>query len=266
MRDRFDREISYLRISVTDRCDLRCQYCLPPGQNEWFEKADLLTDQEIIEFTRVAISSGITKIRITGGEPLLRPGIVPLVKEMASLPGIKDLAMTTNGMSLAMYARDLFLAGLQRVNVSMDSMDTGLFRKITGGGDLEQVQNGIRVALAVGLKPVKINVVNIQGVNDEERESLIRFATDLGVGIRFIRQMSLADGTFAPMEGGEGGDCGKCNRIRLLSDGTVKPCLFGTEGFNIREFGIEDALRMAITSKPARGTKNPGGRFNRIGG
>lgn len=266
MRDRFDREINYLRISVTDRCDLRCQYCLPPGQNEWFEKDDLLTDQEIIESTIVAISMGITKVRITGGEPLLRPGIIGLVKALSSLHGITDFAMTTNGMSLARYARDLSDAGLHRINVSMDSMDSRHFCKITGGGSLEQVQNGIRTAIAVGLKPVKINVVQMPGVNDREREALIRFANGLGVEIRFIRQMSLADGTFAPMEGGDGGNCDRCNRIRLLSDGTVKPCLFGAEGFNIRGSGIKEAFQMAITSKPARGTKNPDGRFNRIGG
>jgi cyclic pyranopterin phosphate synthase len=266
MRDRYEREISYLRVSVTDRCDLRCQYCMPAGQEEWFERPDVLTDAEIVECVRVAITLGITKVRLTGGEPLVRPGIVGLVKQLAALPGIGDLALTTNGMSLARLAPALAEAGLQRVNVSMDSLDEGVFWRITGGGDLRRVQEGILAALAAGLRPVKINVVLLPGVNAHERESLVQWAEEHGAGVRFIRQMSLEEGVFAPVEGGDGGKCGICNRIRLLSDGTVKPCLFGTEGFNVREVGIETAFRLAVGEKPAVGTHNATGRFNRIGG
>jgi len=157
--DRFNRSINYLRISVTDRCNLRCRYCMPEEGVVGMNHRDMLTFEEITESVRVAVGMGIDKIRITGGEPLVRKDIVNLVAMISAVEGAKDLTMTTNGIFLEEFARPLKEAGLQRINISLDTMDADRYRKITRGGDLNRVLNGIKAAKEAGLTPVKINCV-----------------------------------------------------------------------------------------------------------
>src|SRR5664280_2578531 len=159
MLDRFNREINYLRISVTDRCNLRCRYCMPEEGIRLLRHEDILSFDEITGFTKAAVRNGITKVRITGGEPLVRKGIVSLVKMVASIDGIKDLSMTTNGVMLKEFALDLKKAGLHRVNISLDTADPDRFSQITRGGNINDVMSGIISAKDAGLLPVKINCV-----------------------------------------------------------------------------------------------------------
>ncbi len=265
MRDSFDREITYLRISVTDRCNLRCHYCMPKNGIRWIPHEKILSFEEIAAFTRTAVGLGVTKVRLTGGEPLVRKGVVSLVAMLAAIPGIADLAMTTNGVLLAAFARDLKEAGLMRLNVSLDTVSRERFIKMTGSDLLEEVLTGITAARAVGF-PVKINTVVERSPDEENARAVAAWASREGLPVRFIPRMSLAEGKFFGVMGGTGGDCARCNRIRLLADGTVKPCLFSDIGFDVRTFGAEEAIRRAIAAKPARGTCNTTGAFHTIGG
>ena len=266
MFDPFNRNITYLRISVTDRCNLRCQYCMPEGGVEMLPHSEILTFDEIIEVVRYAVALGVYKVRLTGGEPLVRRGIVELVRMIASVQGIRDLAMTTNGILLSDFAKDLKGAGLQRVNISLDTLDPELFHTITRGGDIQKVFEGIRMAQEVGFSPIKINTVVKGHSNTPEADALRKFATNNGLEIRFIKQMSLEDGSFSVVEGGEGGDCAYCNRIRLTANGYIKPCLFNDLGFSVRELGAREAIYSAIRNKPECGTTNTSGEFYNIGG
>jgi cyclic pyranopterin phosphate synthase len=156
MYDLYKRNIDYLRISVTDRCNLRCTYCMPPEGIESKQHSDILTYEKIVEIARCAVDKGIKKIRLTGGEPLVRKGIINLVKMLSEIEGLQDLSMTTNGILLKKHAQDLADAGLNRVNVSLDTLDTEEYRSITRGGDLQMVLEGIEMARKVGLNPIKI--------------------------------------------------------------------------------------------------------------
>ncbi len=159
MFDRFNRKINYLRISVTDRCNLRCVYCMPENGVPLLKHEDILNFDEIVEFTKIAVSKGIDKVRITGGEPLVRNGIVDLISMISGIKGIKDLSMTTNGVFLDKYADDLIEAGLQRVNISLDTVDPEKYKQITRVGNVQKVFDGIKAAKKAGLKPIKINCV-----------------------------------------------------------------------------------------------------------
>jgi GTP 3',8-cyclase len=266
MYDRFNRHIHYLRISVTDRCNLRCRYCMPEEGIVLMQHHEILTFEEIAEVVRVAINLGIDKIRFTGGEPLVRKGFTDLVAMIAGIPGIKDLALTTNGLLLKEYAAALKQAGLQRVNVSLDTLDPDTYKQITRGGDIRQVLDGILMAREVGLEPIKINCV-VSGSSEERDAVLVKaFAQRENLKVRFIRQMHLETGDFKAVEGGEGGNCSICNRLRLTANGMVKPCLFSDDEFSVRQIGAEEALIRAISNKPRKGNQNRTGRFYNIGG
>ena len=265
MYDRFNRNINYLRISVTDRCNLRCTYCMPAEGIQLMPHDDILSFEEIAEFTRLAVSNGITKVRLTGGEPLVRKGITELVSMLASIEGIEDLSMTTNGILLEQYADELKRAGLKRVNISMDTVDSNRYCEITRNGDLNKVFAGIRAAKAAGMEPIKINCVLLDQA-DDDTQKLKDFCAENKLSLRFIHQMNLKNGEFSKVEGGEGGNCSRCNRVRLLANGDVKPCLFSDLAFNIRKLGHEKALQMAIGEKPRTGTFNQSGQFYNIGG
>jgi cyclic pyranopterin phosphate synthase len=189
LTDTFQRTINYLRISITDRCNLRCVYCMPPEGVPALSHEAILSYEEIVRIVRVAAGEGIKKVRITGGEPLVRKGVVGLVALLSKVQGIQDLSMTTNGILLADYAQPLFDAGLMRVNVSMDSLMPQRFREITRGGELSQVLKGIETAESVGLKPIKINVVAIKGYNESEIIDFVRLTIDHDYHIRFIEFM-----------------------------------------------------------------------------
>lgn len=192
LSDGFGRQIHYVRISVTDRCNLRCVYCIPGGM-EWLGRGEILSFEEIERLARIFASVGVTRIRLTGGEPLVRSGIERLVTSLARLPGLEDLALSTNGVLLAQHAGGLKRAGLRRINISLDSLDPGKFRAITQGGDLAKVMEGIDAALAAGLRPVKLNVVAARGFNDDEAADFARLTRERDVVVRFIEIMPLGD-------------------------------------------------------------------------
>ena len=189
--DRFGRVHTDLRVSVIDRCNLRCTYCMPAEGVEWLPKPHLLTTDELIRIVSVAVSAGITDVRLTGGEPLLRPDMVDIVAALNSLPKPPRISMTTNGMRLAEVAQDLVDAGMQRVNVSLDTLDPKRFRAITRRDGVEAVVAGVAAAVGAGMTPVKINAVLMRGVNDDEGPELLKWAMDAGAQLRFIEQMPL---------------------------------------------------------------------------
>ncbi len=270
MLDRYNRKINYLRISVTDRCNLRCHYCMPENDPCLLRHEDILSFEEIQQVVAVAVPSGINKVRLTGGEPLVRKDIVDLVSMIAEVPGLQDLAMTTNATLLERFAMPLARAGLQRINISLDTVDPGKFRDITRGGDIQQVFAGIRAAKKAGLEPVKVNCV-VQGSPGEvgmEADALAvaGYCRENGLQVRFIPKMDLHTGQFGIVYGGTGGDCKQCNRLRLTSDGKMKPCLFSDLAYDIRSMGIQKAMKMALEAKPEKGTVNLSNCFHNIGG
>ncbi len=195
--DAYNRPISYLRISVTDRCNLRCIYCMPPEGVPSRSHDDILRYEEIETIARAAAELGVSKIRLTGGEPLARLGIVDLVRALARIPGIDDLTMTSNGILLSRYAADLAGAGLRRVNVSLDTLRAERFRRITRRGWLEDVLAGMEAAREAGLEPIKINTVVIRGMNDDEVVDLARKTMSAAWNVRFIEMMPVGNGVMA---------------------------------------------------------------------
>ncbi|BCX81412.1 GTP 3',8-cyclase [Methylomarinovum caldicuralii] len=187
--DCFGRRITYLRLSVTDRCDLRCRYCMAEDMT-FLPRAQILTLEELYTLARVFVGLGVEKIRVTGGEPLVRRGGLNLIEDLGRLP-LRELTLTTNGMRLAECARRLAAAGVRRLNVSLDSLDPKRFRRITRVGDLEQVLQGIEAARRAGFQRIKLNTVVLKGVNHDETTALVRFAVDRGLDISFIEEMPL---------------------------------------------------------------------------
>lgn len=291
MRDQFDREITYLRVSITDLCNLRCRYCMPEGVCQKRHE-DILSFEEITEIVEAAAGLGVKKIRITGGEPLVRKGCVELVRMVAAVPGIEEVDMTTNGVLLSRYARELKEAGLRRVNISLDSLKPEKYADITGGGDLNAAREGIRAAFDAGLTPVKINTVLIGGFNDDEIADFVELTRTSPIELRFIELMPMG-GKFGkeayvpgetvlqtvprlqpiPHDGGvaqlyrlpDGKGrvglisplsrhfCGTCNRLRLTSEGNLKPCLHASQEILVRgKHGAEllQTLKTAIQNKP----------------
>lgn len=190
LRDRYGRAVTYLRVSITDRCNLRCFYCLPRDCGVP-QRAEQLSFEELAQVVGVGVDLGISKIRITGGEPLVRPGVVEFVRALRVLPGITDLALSTNGTLLDEYAAPLQAAGLMRINISLDSLQPAVFRAISGRNDLPRVCAGIAAARAAGLQPIKLNVVVMRGVNDDELPAMLDFAAAQGAQARFIEYMPL---------------------------------------------------------------------------
>ena len=266
MLDTFNRNISYLRVSVTDRCNLRCRYCMPEDGVKLMKHDDILSFDEIVEVVKTAVGLGIDKVRITGGEPLVRKGIVTLVEKISKIEGINDFGLTTNGILLEMFATDLRKAGLHRLNISLDTMNPVEFSYITRGGDLNAVLKGIDAAVTAGFDNIKLNTVIDSSPDEKNARSVAKFAETNGFKIRFIRKMDLEKGTFWEVSGGEGGKCGSCNRLRISANGIITPCLFSDIGFSVRELGIEKALTSAINSKPEKGVMSKDHRFYNLGG
>ena len=273
MKDSFNREISYLRISLTDRCNLRCRYCMPETGVCKLSHDDILSFEDILEIVKAAAALGITKIRLTGGEPLIRKGVVGLCEAIKKVPGIEDLSLTTNGTLLMDYAEDLKKAGLDRVNISLDTLDAFRYSQITRCGDFTQVMGGISAALNAGFKKIKINTVLLGGFNDDEIKAMVDLTKDYDIDLRFIELMPMLD-TSMPEEayipnsivlekvpeleslGVEGvaqiyqkpgykgriglispiscSFCSSCNRIRLTADGFLKPCLHSKDEISLK--------------------------------
>lgn len=266
MYDRFNRKINYLRISVTDRCNLRCVYCMPAEGIRLLKHSDILTFDEITEVVREAVSLAIDKVRLTGGEPLVRKGVVDLVRMISGVEGINDLSMTTNGILLDKFAHQLKKAGLQRVNVSLDTIDPEKYRQITRNGDLEDVFRGLDAAREAGLEPIKLNCVVERSSDEPDALRVKKFGEDNGFEVRFIHQMDLATGQYSVVEGGRGGHCAICNRLRLTANGLIKPCLFDARGYSVRNLGAKNAILEAVRNKPACGTRNLKEQFYNLGG
>lgn len=297
MRDNHGRNINYLRISVTDRCNLRCMYCMPEEGITSLEHEDILRFEDTLKIVKAATSLGVNKIRYTGGEPLVMKDIDKLIYETSKLQGIEDIAMTTNGILLSDMAEDLKKAGLKRVNISLDTLNKDKFKSITRIGSLDKVLESIDKCLRIGIKPVKINTVLLRGINDVEFGDFLNLIRDLPVEVRFIELMPIGEGikmyeknklSFIDMlklhpeltqietkksstaelyklEGAKGKIgfispvsckfCSDCNKIRLTSTGTIKPCLHSKEEIDLRKYlsneeMLTNALKSAIFNKP----------------
>ena len=265
MKDRFGRTVDYLRLSVTDLCNHRCVYCMPAEGVEKKAHAAICSLEELEEMAAAAVALGIRKIRLTGGEPLVRRGIVELTGRLARLEGLEELTMTTNGSLLPEYAAPLKAAGLDRLNVSLNSLDPDRFREITRTGSLDRVLAGLEAAEAAGFTGTRVNAVLLGGVNVEEIPALAGLARDRAVSVRFIELMPLGIASALPRERFVSGEavlralpelrevgrsgvarlysapgwrgtvglispmscafCGDCSRIRITADGKLKPCL-----------------------------------------
>jgi len=287
--DHFGRNITYLRISVTDRCNFRCLYCMPAEGVQALPHQAIMRYEEIAEVVRVAAENGISSIRLTGGEPLVRLDLADLVRMIRSIPGVQDISLTTNGMLLERFAAPLADAGLDRINLSMDTLDPIKFERITRGGSLETLWRGVNAAEKAGLSPIKFNTVVMRGINDDELLEIGALSRDHPWDMRFIELMPVMNQTSwgpdflspdqiyisvqemkalfdayelmpAGKDAGQGpareyrlpgamgkigfisplGDhfCGSCNRLRLTSDGYLRPCLLSD-----LEFPLLPALR-----------------------
>lgn len=272
MLDRYEREINYLRLSVTGSCDCRCPYCVPRG--ETVRCSSLLSADELAELARAAVSCGVRKIRLTGGEPLLREDIVELCRGMALIPGLEELCLTTNGIHLGRLAPELKRAGVSRLNVSLDTLLPERFQRLTGHDCLGEVLHGIEAAQRQGFDRIKLNVVLMAGINEDEIPNLIAFGGERALDVRFIELMPIgpcaafAQSHYLPAEavleacpelrpagrdgvaqlyalpGGAGRVglirpishkfCAQCSRIRIDSGGTLRPCLHSTDGVPLR--------------------------------
>jgi cyclic pyranopterin phosphate synthase len=227
---------------------------------------EILSFEEIVEIVNVGVDLGIDKVRITGGDPLVRRNIEELISRLSENKGIKDLAMTTNGILLDKYATILAKAGLHRVNISLDTMNPEKYSYITRGGDINKVFKGIEASLKAGLTPVKINCVVEKSSEEPDARAVRKFCKENGLEVRFIHQMDLENGTFSVVEGGDGGNCIKCHRLRLTANGKLKPCLFNDLEYDVRQLGPKQAIIKAIENKPKCGTMNNLNKFHNIGG
>lgn len=287
MLDNRGRNISYLRLSVTDRCNCRCVYCMPKDGVPMLSHDDILSFEEMRDIVAASATLGVRKVRITGGEPLVRRGIVELVRMVAEVPGISEVDMTTNATLLAPIAADLRAAGLCRLNVSLDTLDAARYRKITRTGTLDDAIAGLRAARDAGFVGTKINCVLVGGLNDDQLRPIAELARDHAVTVRFIELMRMGECAHWPRErfvsadevlaqvpelervgvdgvselyqapGWQGGVglirpmthrfCSSCDRIRVTADGRLKPCLHSSAEVNLRGLSGE-ALVDAIRS------------------
>lgn len=191
MKDQFQRRIEYLRISITDRCNLRCKYCMPETGVQWIPHESILSYEEILRLIRVSTSLGFKRFRITGGEPLVRQGVMDFLNDASKIPGVEDLMLTTNGMLLPEMAFDLKATGVNRVNISLDTLDPDRFREITRGGDVNKVIQGVFRSLEAGLNPVKLNVVVVRDFNSDELPKFVELARNYPLHVRFIELMPI---------------------------------------------------------------------------
>ncbi len=283
MKDQYGRDITYLRISITDACNLRCLYCMPDEEGCSGSSDNIMSADEIEEIAARAAELGISKIRITGGEPLVRPDVVDICRRISSLPGIRELAVTTNGLLLKELAVPLKEAGVSRLNISLDTLQTDKYTRITRRGRFEDVAEGIRIAAEAGLHPIKINTVLIGGFNDNEIRDFGELTRMGNVEVRFIELMPIGACESFPKHAFIKGDavleaipelvetdysgvarmyqypdglgrigiisavnqhfCLSCNRIRLTCDGRIKPCLHSREEIPVRGLHGEELSR-----------------------
>ena len=265
MLDSFDRRITYLRISLTDKCNLRCVYCMPAGGVPKRDHGEFLRFEQITEIVRVGARLGLSKVRLTGGEPLVKRGICDLVAMVRPVEGLKHLAMTTNGVLLERFAPGLRRAGLDSLNVSLDTLDPERYRCLTRTGDLRFVLRGIDAALAEGF-PVKINMVVLEDTKGEEIEAMRAFCDKMGLKLQLINHFSLHTQKRDNMPFDRPPRCESCNRIRLMADGNLKPCLHSDHEVPVNFSDIEASIREAVAFKPRQGAVCTNRRMIEIGG
>lgn len=265
MRDSFGRDITYLRVSVTDRCNMRCIYCMPAEGVPLLAHEDILSFEKIEAVVRAAVGLGIEKVRLTGGEPLVRKGILELVRMLGRIEGLHTLAMTTNGSLLAPLAKDLAAAGLTSVNISLDSLDPERFARITRIGRLSEVLAGIDAALSAGLA-VKLNMVVLEDTPPSEIEAVRQFARSRGADFQTIAHYSLSEEKRDDYAYDRPPPCSRCNRIRLLANGVLRSCLHSDIDIPIDFDNIEASLKKAILAKPAHGMVSSAIAVSQIGG
>jgi GTP 3',8-cyclase len=252
MFDRFDRAITYLRISVTDKCNLRCLYCMPAEGVPRKKHEELLTLEQMAAVAAAAAGIGVTKVRLTGGEPLVKRGIVDLVGMIAAIPGVREVAMTTNGVLLAPLVRPLKDAGLSSVNVSLDTLDRDRYRELTRGGEIEHALDGISAAIAEGV-PLKINMVVMEDTEQEEIERMRKFCAVIAARLQLINHYELVREKSDTYAFDRPPACATCNRIRLTADGMLKPCLHSDLEVPLDFARLEESLCEAVLAKPLRG-------------
>ena len=313
MKDRFGRNITYLRISVTDLCNLRCKYCMPESGVKSLCHSDILSIEEIVEIVKVASKNGIKKIRLTGGEPLVRRGFINLCKQISKIDEIEDIAITTNGVYLKEMADELFENKVRRINFSLDTLIKEKYNDITRRNDFDKTMESLFYAIKKGFK-VKINVVLIGGFNDDEIQDFVNLANKYDLEVRFIELMQIGETAnwskdkfvsnkivlekvpeleFDGVSGvakiykikGQKGRiglispiscsfCEECNRIRLTSDGKLKPCLHSKDEINLKGLSgeeLEEVFKRGIFEKPEKhhledGKSESARDMNKIGG
>ncbi|HSV56898.1 MAG TPA: radical SAM protein [Magnetospirillaceae bacterium] len=265
MQDLFDRRIDYLRVSVTDRCNLRCIYCMPAEGVPLLRHAEILSLEEIAKVAGAAVRLGVRKIRITGGEPLARRGVLDLVSLLRPLPGLRTLAMTTNGTLLAPVALELTRRGLDSVNVSLDTLDAERFSLLTRGGRLRDALDGIEAAVGAGL-PVKVNTVVLDDTPSVDLEKVAAYCSERGLAHQRIRRYDIAGLKLDEPHYERPPRCEDCSRIRLLPDGRLKPCLHTDKAVPVDFHDIEGSILTCVRTKPARGTVCTTMAVGQIGG
>ncbi len=270
LTDPYGRNIRYLRISVTDRCNYRCVYCMPEKGIPLKEHDDILSYEDIVRVAEGAVRVGFERVRLTGGEPLVRRRIERLVSMLSSIDGLNEVVMTTNASLLTRdKARQLKDAGLSRINISLDSLDPARFEAITRGGKIDDVLAGIDAAVETDLRPVKINMIVFEDTTRDDIEEMRSFCGDKGLVLQTIRQFSLYD-----REGDPSSDiscdrpqpCELCDKLRLTADGYLKPCLFSDKEIRVDLDHIELSLRRAVAAKPRKGTCCSNRLMYQIGG
>ena len=281
MVDNYGRTISYLRLSVTDLCNLRCRYCMPEAGVYKKRHEDMLTEDEMVTAVTAAAQLGIRKLRITGGEPLVKKNILSICRRTAAVPGIDEVCVTTNGVLLKDFAENLKKSGVKRLNISLDTLNGEKFRRITRGGNLQAVLSGIDAALSAGFRKIKINAVLMGGFNDDEINELAQLTMTQSVDVRFIELMPMVDTGYKDFDylpasvvldrvpgleplsvdgvaklyrlpGAVGNVglispvsdnfCDGCNRIRLTADGRFKPCLHAPEEFSVKGMDVTEMM------------------------
>jgi len=265
MYDSYNRRIDYLRISVTDKCNLRCRYCLPEEGVPVRRHGEMLRHERIVEVVRAGVHLGLTKIRLTGGEPLVKRGIVELAAMIRCVPGVQHLAMTTNGTLLSALAAPLRRAGLDSLNVSLDTLDPQRYRYLTRWGELADALAGVEAALREGF-PLKINMVVLEDTTALEIERMRAFCREKGARLQLINHFALDRTKRQDYRFDRPPKCADCNKIRLLADGQLKPCLHSDLEIPLDPADIEGSLRRTILAKPANGLVCTNRSMAQIGG
>ena len=300
MRDHYARSITYLRLSVTDLCSLRCRYCMPAGGVPKRDHGDICSVEELVEITRAAADCGIRKVRLTGGEPLVRRGILEICRGIAAIAGVEELCLTTNGIALPRLAGPLREAGVNRLNVSLDTLRPDRFAYMTRVGRLEDALRGLEAAAAAGFTGIKLNVVLMRDFNQDEIPAFVDLARRYPVEVRFIELMPIGQGRNVPFlparavldacpdlrpaegsgvarryrpPGGAGlvgliepmshRFCAGCDRVRVTADGNLKPCLHSDQEIPLRGLhgeALRRAVQEGIAAKPERHHMDETGR------